>query len=477
MSHEIRADYSLVLMFPPSVEEWVGPDHPARFIRDLVDVMNLESMGFHVLCADTGRPRYAVDHLLKVRLYGYFNRIRSTRKLERACREHMGLIWLTGMNAPDHNALWRFWRDNKKPLRKVLRQSVRVALDSDLLGLALHALDGTKIMAASSGRKVWHKEDLQKRLKELDAAIDEVMKQVETSEGEESGTYRLPEELRDKRKRKEQIEAALKKLEEFDQDHLHPQETDARLMKHRKGVELSYNAQGVADDKSKLVVEAEVVNDESDSGQLVPMLDRVQESLGRVADENLADGGYTNADQIGLAEKRQYPILTGRGPNDPSPKADPAKSRFHTSRFVYEAEADRCVCPEGGVLTYERTKAARRNRYEVRVYRCRCFKECPCRAECTKDRRGRMMEIGPNHEAVVRARVKRNNPENQKILKRRSGIIEPVFARVKKHMEFLRRTVRGLENARTQWSLVCTSINLRKLHRHWVEGSLVLATH
>lgn len=477
MSHEIRADYSRILMFPPSVEEWVGPDHPARFIRDLVDTMDLESMGFHVFCADTGRPRYAADHLLKVWLYGYFSRIRSTRKLERACREHMGLIWLTGMNAPDHNALWRFWRDNKKPLRKVLKQSVHVALDSDLLGLALHALDGTKIMTASSGRKVWHKEDLQKRLKELDDAIDEVMKQVETSEGEESGTYRLPEDMRDKQQRKDKIEAALKKLNEVGVDHLHPQETDARLMKHRKGVELSYNAQAVADAKSGLVVEAEVVNDATDSGQLVPMLDRVQESLGRVADENLADGGYTNADQIGLAEERKYPTLTNRGPNDPSPKDDPEKSRFHTSRFVYDAENDRCVCPEGGVLTYERTKAARRNRYQVRVYRCRCYKECPCRAECTKDRRGRMIEIGPNHEAVVRARAKRNDPENQKILKRRSGIIEPLFAWVKKHMEFVRWTVRGLDNVRTQWALVCTSVNLRKLHRHWVTGSLILGTH
>lgn len=477
MSHEIRADYSLVLMFPPSVEEWVGPDHPARFIRDLVDAMDLGSMGFQVLCADTGRPRYATDHLLKVWLYGYFNRIRSTRKLERACREHMGLIWLTGMNAPDHNALWRFWRDNKKPLRKVLKQSVHVALDADLLGFALHALDGTKIMAASSGRKVWHKEDLQKRLKELDDAIDEVMKQVDASEQGESGTYLLPDDLRDKRKRKEKIEAALKKLGEDGVDHLHPQETDARLMKHRKGVELSYNAQAVADEKSRLVVEAEVVNDATDSGQLVPMLDRVNESLGRVADENLADGGYPNAYQIGLAEERKYPTLTNRGPNDPSPKDDPEKSRFHTSRFVYDGQNDRCVCPEGGVLTYERTKPARRNRYKVRVYRCHCFKECPCRAECTKDRRGRMIEIGPHHEAVVRARAKRNDPENQKILKRRSGIIEPVFAWVKKHMEFRRWTVRGLENVRTQWSLVCTSINLRKLHRHWVKGSLVLVTH
>ena len=101
MGHEIRADYSQVLMFPPSVGDWVGPEHPARFIRDMVDSLDLEAMGFRVPGSGLGRARYAADLLLKVLLYGYFHRIRPTRRLEAACRANMGLIWLTGMKVPD----------------------------------------------------------------------------------------------------------------------------------------------------------------------------------------------------------------------------------------------------------------------------------------------------------------------------------------------------------------------------------------
>jgi transposase len=104
MGKQIRADYEQILMFPPSVEDWVAKDHPARFIRDFVDSLDLSELGIEIPDSDTGRPPYAPDLLLQVWLYGHFNRIRATCKLEKACLENMGLIWLTGMNAPDHNS-------------------------------------------------------------------------------------------------------------------------------------------------------------------------------------------------------------------------------------------------------------------------------------------------------------------------------------------------------------------------------------
>ncbi|WP_041286444.1 transposase [Desulfomonile tiedjei] len=162
MGKQIRADYEQILMFPPSVEDWVAKDHPARFIRDFVDSLDLSELGIEVPDSDTGRPPYAPDLLLKVWLFGYFNRIRSTRKLEKGCLENMGLIWLTGMNAPDHNSLWRFFKANRKSLRHLFRQSIRVALKADLIGLALHAVDGTKIQAVSSNDKARGREHLER---------------------------------------------------------------------------------------------------------------------------------------------------------------------------------------------------------------------------------------------------------------------------------------------------------------------------
>ena len=121
MTREIRADYSQTFLLPPSLEDWVGSDHPARFIRDFVESLDFEVLGFRVLSSETGRPRYSSPLLLSVWLFGYLQKIRSSRGLERACRDNVSLLWLTGMHSPDHNTLWRFYSANKKALRSVFR--------------------------------------------------------------------------------------------------------------------------------------------------------------------------------------------------------------------------------------------------------------------------------------------------------------------------------------------------------------------
>jgi transposase len=475
MGREICADYDQLLMFPPAVDDWVGPDHPARFVRDFVDSLDLELLRFRVRESTMGRPSYGAALLLKVWLYGYLNSIRSSRKLERGCKEHMGLIWLTGMQAPDHNTIWRFWLDNKKVLRKVFKRSVRIALDADLMGLVVHAVDGTKIMACSSRRKVWHKEDLEKLLAKLDESISEIMGQVERAQRTEVGEYRLPESLQDREERKKFIEQAIRKLEEEDANHLHPGEPDARLMKNGRTIELSYNAQAVADQKTGMVVAQDVVNDESDSSQLAPMLDQVRENLGKTAQENLADGSYASAAQIDLAEKATYSILTNPGPNEESETSYSASKPYHTSRFIYDEANNRCICPHGNILPFVGTKQSRRKTYELKIYRCRDYRGCPYRSQCSSSKSARTIEILPYHHAVVRQREKRQNPASKALLKARKAIVEPVFGWIKRNLGFRRWTVRGLENVKAQWSLLCTTINLKKLYRHWVDGRLILA--
>src|SRR5205823_5560939 len=128
-------------------------------------------------------------------LYGYVTKIRTTRPLERACMEAIGMLWLTGMQSPDHTTLWRFWRNNRKAIQKLFKQLLEIATSFNLVGMVLHAVDGTKILSQASEQKAWHRATLEKKLAQLDKAIDEIMKQTEQESAQDSGEYRLPEEF------------------------------------------------------------------------------------------------------------------------------------------------------------------------------------------------------------------------------------------------------------------------------------------
>lgn len=471
---QIMADYKQVFLLPPCIEDWVGPDHPARFIRDFVDSLNLEAMGFRVPNAETGRPAYSADLLLKAWLYGYFSRIRSSRKLEKACLENMGLIWLTGMNGPDHNTLWRFWRDNKKVFKGVFKQSVKVAVKADLIGMAVHAVDGTKIVARASREKFKNQDQLERMLENLDKCVADVMTETERCEQEECDGYRLPKALQDELKRKEQIQKALQELEQSDKSVVHPGELDARYMKNRRSSEPSYNGQAVADQQSGMIVAEEVVDQGTDNGQLVAMLDRVQENLGATAQETVADAGYFASAQIALAEEKEYEVVVAKSSGEASAEKGAEWDLYHSSRFVYDPQRDICLCPQGATLSFLQKKVTGKNGNEVRRYRCRDYKTCPERWKCSKSKNGRLIDINVHREALERHRKKREIPENKKLLRARKVIIEPVFAWIKNHLEFRRWTVSGLSNVRAQWSLVCATLNLKKLYNHWVEGRLAL---
>ena len=474
MSHEIRADYNQAMMFPPCIEDWVGDDHPARFLRSLVDSLDLKALGFRVPDSDVGRPAYASDMLLEIWLYGYFNRIRSTRKLEKACREHMGLIWLTGMKTPDHNSLWRFMDSNRKAMSQLFKQSVQIAAKCKLIGMVVNAIDGTKIRAASSREGVLSSEGLEKLLERLDRSIADFMTEIERLEREETGEYRLPSGMVGALKRKARIGKAMMELKESDRKRIHHREPEARFMKNRRSVEPSFNAQAVADKKSGIIVAQDVVTDETDNGQLVRMLDKVKENMGRVADENLADTGYFASSQIGLAEERKYEILVNAPSNETPSSRSKKPTVYHASCFTYDEDRDCCVCPHGQELLYTKTRVRGSNDNEVRIYRCREYRSCPHRSNCSKSKSGREIEVSVHYKAVERQRAKRKDPLKKQLLSGRKAIIEPVFAWIKRHLGFDRWTAYGLERVKAQWAFVCTTLNITKLYKYWLSGGLKL---
>ena len=196
--------------------------------------------------------------------------------------DQIGMLWLTGMNSPDHTTLWRFWRDNQLAIRKIFKQLLQIAVSMNLVGMVLHAVDGTKLLSQASKYKAWHRATLEEKLKTLDKAIDEIMKETEQTSDEQTSECRLPEELQEKEKLRERIQDQLRQLEQQGRDHLNPGDEDARMTKCREGKKFAYNAQAVVDAQTQLFVAVDVVTDESDNYQLVPMLEKVEENLGRV---------------------------------------------------------------------------------------------------------------------------------------------------------------------------------------------------
>jgi transposase len=446
-------------MMPPCLEDWVPMDHPARFLRAFVDALDLAELGFRQRESEEGAPSYAADLLLKVWLYGYLERIRSTRRLERACRDYLPLLWLTGRHAPDHNTLWRFWRDNRLALRRVFRAGVRVAAEQGLVGMICHAVDGTKIAAVASARTTEHREDLERALGRVEASIAEMEGAVEKAEKEEVGEYQLPEALQEAERLQGAIRSSLGRMKEVEREHLHPGEPEARLMPCAGRNQPAYNAQAVADERAKIIVAETVVNAESDNQLLVPMLEEVKANLGAVAEETVADGGYASAQQFAAAQARGYEVLVAPGVET----GGPPRGTYASGEFTYDPERDEVICPQGKRLRFEGMKKQGEERTAVRLYRCHAYARCPVRALCSRRKDGRRVEVRPQRAALQRQRQKRRDPLKQALLRRRQVIVEPVFGILKQAEGFRRWTVRGLDNVRTQWALVCTAYNLKKL--------------
>ncbi len=474
MSNEIRADYEQRWLFPPSVEEWVPAEHPARLIRDLVDAVDLDDLGFERRVGDEGRPNYATDLLLKVWLYGYLNRLRSSRRLERACHEHLSLVWLTGQHYPDHNTLWRFWQSNRAALKRVYKWVVQFAVQQGVVGFVLHALDGTKIAAHGARDKGWTQAQLEELLAELDAVVEAGMEQVEATEASEAGApgYELPREWMLAALRRERVREALGQLAASERTRLHPQEPDARLMKtRREGTTWAHNAQAVVDADSGLIVGAAVTAEETDNHQMIPMLDQVAETTGQVATDTVTDSGYADGRALEQAEQKGYGVLVPQPSQQP--QAENPRAAFHVSRFAYDAGQDCWRCPREEALRFETEKV--KHGEVVRVYRCTVFQQCPVRWRCSRDPKGRTVSLNPRHAVQARQAAKQQQPDKRQLLRRRREIVEAPFGFIKEVFGFRRFSAPGTANAAAQWSLVCTAYNLYKLLPLWRAGRLRFA--
>jgi transposase len=479
-----------VWLLPPSLDETIPAHHVVRFIASFMEQLSLRALGLRRVPAVRGGLQYDDEVLLAAWIYGFMMRIRSTRRLEVAAMEHLPLIWLLGGQHPDHSTLARFLARNRQVMRSLFKETVHTAVQVGLVGFALQAVDGTRVSSVSR-----HKMLTREELLALDKRADEAIARLEHSVAAEEQTamagpeaQAMPEELRDPKELKARIQAALAQVNEREASRkshrrrsrdpktaqprgpqVHLADPEAVVMKGRHGLVAGYNAEAAVDDKAQVVVGADVIAQATDNEAMMPMLEQVRENTGRLAEVTVLDSGYHSAANVEAAAALPTDLYVG----DPSLKRASAKGEkqaFQKDCFVYDEATDTYRCPEGKVLSLEHVeRRPGAEDYGKRTYRCHACEGCPHRAQCTKDRHGRSINVGLR-DALLRAhREKMRTAEAKAMMKRRSATVEPVFGIMREHMGLTRFLRRGLANVQGEWLLLCAAYNLRVLWRAWCQ--------
>jgi len=459
MSHLRGLDRSQSQLLPPSLEEYVGPECPARFIDAYAEKLDLGALGFaRVQAADSGRPPYHPADLLKLYLYGYLHRIRSSRRLEAEAGRNLELIWLLRGLRPDFKTIADFRKDNRDCFARLFKEFNLLCRRLDLFGAELVAIDGCKFAAVNNCRRHFTQEQLAELIGKIEQRIQDYLGQLDQQDQQASGTTRPDAaQLRDKiaqlQKRSVQYEDLLQSLQEGGQDQISLTDPDARVMKGVHGHSLAYNVQAAVDAKHNLIAAQDVTSQAHDHHQLAPMAQAAQEQLGASQLSVVADKGYHGSDQLAACEQAGLtPFVPAQASNHDGRKI------FAKSAFNYDKANDLYHCPGGKELRRIGPFEAdgRTVFHYVNPQACR---GCALRPNCTVSEY-RTIQRNLHEQAMEDAAARvAAHPE---ILARRKTIVEPVFGTMRR-WGFDYFLLRGIEKVKAEFSLAALTYNLRRV--------------
>ena len=448
------------MMFPERLEDYVGAENPVRFLDAFVASLDLHALGFtKAQVADTGWPPYDPAALLKLYLYGYLHRIRSSRLLEAECQRNVEVIWLLGKLAPDFKTIADFRKDNLKPLRAVSRQFTVLCRKLELFGGELLAIDGSKFGAVNARDQNFNAAKLQDLIGRADARLAEYLKAMDTADASEPSAPALnPAELEAKiavlREKQDWHKELLEQLD-AEQKQISVTDPDTRKMPTAQGMMVGYNAQVAVDAKHKLIAADDVTNEVTDYQQLAEVALAAKANLELKQAEVVADAGYYNAAEVSrCVEQGITPYL---------PKADTsantARGLYGKSRFKYDAAKDVYVCPAGAELTYR--FATYELGRELRYYRANGCKGCALKPQCTRNKANRTITREENEE-LMEAMAARMAAQPWKF-KLRKTLAEHPFGTIKRWFGYTHFLLKGLEKVRCEWSLTTLAYNLKRV--------------
>ena len=463
------------LLLPECLDDYVAEDNPVRVVEVFIDELDLGALGFAgVEPAATGRPAYHPSTLLKIYLYGYLNRLQSSRRLEREAQRNIELMWLTGRLAPDFKTIADFRKDNGPAIRAVCGQFIELCRRLNLFTKAIVAIDGSKFKAVNNRDKNYTVVKVAKRMEQVDASLARYLAALDQADRQDSDiaearTERIADKIAGLRRQMQALKAMEQQVQAAPDKQVSLTDPDARSMatSGRGTGMVGYNVQTAVDAEHHLIVAHEVTNVGHDRTQLEPMGLKALAATGCEQITTLADRGYFNGEQVLACEG------TGVLPCVPKTDTSSAAQRGFFTRhdFVFDAHNDHYTCPAGEKLTRSRPRPNRQDDMDEYRHLTACF-TCPLKPKCTPDKLKRFRRW--KHEGVMdqmQARLDRM-PDAMGI---RRQTVEHPFGTLKSWMGSTHFLTKTLDKVRTEMSLHVLAYNLKRMIQILGVGPLIQA--
>lgn len=464
-------DRTQLALFPTCLDDSLENDNETRLIDLFVSSLDLTAFGFKMDFIDNGRPAYHPGDLLRLFIYGYLNRIRSSRALEKECRRNIELIWLLKGLVPDHNTISNFRRDNPTAIKKVFRATVKMAKHFNLIGGTLIAGDSTKLRAQNSKKNNFNAKKIERHLAYIEEKLASYQAELAKEDGDEEQKIALAAEIKKQSSRKAKYESLREQLDSGDQEQISTSDPDSRQMIIRNNItEVAYNVQSTTDAKYHIPIDFKVTNN-NDSKAMGNMVRRAKSILGTNQFTALFDKGYhTGSELKTTVELGIEPIVAIPAVSGSSMAPDPA---FNVSEFIYHPQSHTYTCPQGSTLytngtwyNKDRGGSSRKNASSVRVqhFKTKDCKGCPVLDSCTKNTRGRGRVIERTQYQDFIDINRKNVEEKEHLYKRRQTIIEHNYGTMKRQWIFhYIITKKGIDRASSDVGLIFTAYNLRRI--------------
>jgi transposase len=449
-------DRTQATLFPERIDDYVAEGSPVRVVDVFIDDLDISGLGFRTEPNATGRPGYHPKMMLKLYVYGYLNRVQSSRRLEREAQRNVELMWLTGRLAPDFKTIADFRKDNGEAIRLVCREFVMLCRKLGLLNNTLVAIDGSKFKAVNNRDKNFTRAKMKRRLAEVEASVDRYLTQlteVDATETDDDKGAVLEKKIAQLREEIARLKKHEVRMLEAPDKQLSLTDPDARSMNSRGTGMVGYNVQSAVDSKHHLIIAHEVTNVGSDRSQLANVARQAKETLQAETLDVVADRGYYNGDEIRACEQAGIDTYL------PKPKTSPnkAKGLFDRSAFTYVDKDDEYECPAGERLIYRFTRTEKGK--EIRRYWSSACPRCPIKAQCTTGD-NRRVSRWVHADVLDRAQARLDQqPDSMRV---RRATVEHPFGTIKSWMGATHFQMKTLPRVSTEMSLHVLSYNKKR---------------